>query len=171
LVLGFVLVVFGVGACSVTGGGPGVPVPSGEASKLFFGTAREHVEARMACVERHGLVVVPGDPNDVPSFEVSFGGVGEDRVDEVLGLCDLEVGEFYQPPATVESVTGEYEWLVGQYRCLTKAGFKIDEPPSLESFLDEWRTKGHATYDPIASAAEYDQALAACPRSVEKWPE
>lgn len=156
------------------------PSPSGNSSSpgdddapqtVFYGTLQEYNDARMACVERYGLVVVPGPPNDSPSFGVSSEGVGQDRVDEVLLACDAEVGTFYTPPATEESVTAQYQWLVGQYRCLVAAGFPAEEPPSLQFVVDQWKTKGHFQYDPMSSLMEqYDAALAACPRTTQEWP-
>jgi hypothetical protein len=80
------------------------------------------------------------------------------------------VGELYEPPATEASVTAEYEWLLGQYRCLVAAGFTMEPAPSLETVLDEWRAKGYGSFDPVGMAGNYGAALAACPRSTEEWP-
>lgn len=152
--------------------GSATPVsPTEVPGKVFRGTLQEYNDARMACVAGYGLTVVPGDPNDLPSFGVSAEGVGQDRVDEVLALCDEEVGVLYTPPATEASMTDEYEWLVGQYECLVAAGFPAAEPPPLEVVLDRWRTGGHSTYDPMATLLDqYDAALAACPRTTAEWP-
>ena len=139
--------------------------------KVFHGTPQEYNDARMACVAGYGLVVVPGDPNDSPSFGVSSEGVGQDRVDEVLARCDADVGTLHTPPATQATVAEEYDWLVGQYRCLVAAGFAAKEPPSLEEFLEQWGTRNHISYDPLSTLMDqYDAALAACPRTTESWP-
>ncbi|MDR1431539.1 MAG: hypothetical protein LBI99_05410 [Propionibacteriaceae bacterium] len=135
---------------------------------------QEDNDARRACVERYGLVTSLGNADDDPNFGVSSEGVGWDRVYEVLDACDAEVGEFYSPPETEESMTELYGWRLGQYRCLEAAGFQLSSPPpSLQSFLDGWRMEGYGSFDPIGLLPDedYNGALAACPRTTEKWPD
>lgn len=137
--------------------------------KVFVGTDSEWVAAKMACVERHGLAVIPGDVNDSPSFGVSAEGVGQARVDEVLAACDEEVGMPSYSPPTLESQRILYEWRRGQHRCLLDSGFAMPEPPSFDAGLSQ---DGYLVWDPIADVpdSDYGRALAACPRSTEEWP-
>lgn len=55
---------------------PTVAPSGGLPGKAFRGTLQEYNDARMSCVAGYGPVVVPGDPNDSPSFGVSSEGVG-----------------------------------------------------------------------------------------------
>jgi hypothetical protein len=142
--------------------------------KYFYGTVQEFNNARMACMERGGVIVTPGNPDDYPGF--SSEGVTLDRWYELDALCSAEIGEFYVPPATEASMTAQYEWEMGQYRCLVKAGFQMEDLMSLDAFLDEWRRVGYVIWhDPIQLAvdggASSVEALHACPRTTETWPD
>jgi len=153
-------------------------------SNYFDGTPQEWIEAHVICLERYGLVAIPGDPNDSPSFEILDYDMPREEMFMFVQSCRDEIGSLPVTEPTEESVIEAHGWLMGQYRCFVAAGFDMEPPPSLESSLDQVARVGLFVFDPVEMAwdsvsdahgnsSEYswDELLALCPRSTEEWPQ
>lgn len=139
---------------------------------VFTGTPDEHNLLVMECLRERGWEVKLGNQIEgTGTFEVTVSPDQEQLLFRDRSECRDQVGVF--PPITREQLERQYEWLLGQRRCLIEAGYEIDEPPTLEWWLENYNNV-ETGWDPMGEVGlgiEYQRALAACPRSTESWPE
>ena len=100
-----------------------------------------------------------GISSDVPTEQIS-------QRDAAMEACTSEHG-FDQPPEplTDAQLSELYDDLVEVKECLEEAGHEVDDPPSLQSFVDSQGAAWHP-YDSLdpSSLAEFQDVERQCPQ-------
>lgn len=139
---------------------------------IFTGTPEEFNLLVMECLRDRGWEVMLGNQAEgAGTFMITVTPDQEDAYRTDSEACAEPLGVF--PPPTRRDLERQYEWLLGQRRCLIEAGYEIDEPPTLEWWLENYNNV-ETGWDPVGDVGhglDYQRALAACPRSTESWPE
>ena len=99
---------------------------------------------------------------------ITFGYVPEEQQDEFesqLAECQVEIGELRMADTDAD-LERWYVNLSEQHRCIEAKGYALEVPPSLDTFIDEYRASAAIRWYParaISDPDEYVEVLAACP--------
>ncbi|CAN5365999.1 hypothetical protein BH24ACT7_BH24ACT7_03410 [soil metagenome] len=122
----------------------------------------EHLLATAACLTATGWPAEVDTEED--SLDVDMRGSVREAFRQALAACEAEVG----PPPEEEpldeaGIRQFYEELIDAKACLERQGLVISDPPSVETFIDQWASGPWHPYTEIPDES-WEAALAACPQ-------
>lgn len=116
---------------------------------------RAYIADMISCLEGLGVPVSASEGG----FTVDKPGIS---VDEERAACETELGEFpWSAPLTDAELERFYELKKQQAECMRDLGADVPQPPSLEVYMETWRSpQPPSAWDPELDGHLY---LAQCP--------
>lgn len=121
----------------VTEGTPGADQP-------VTASLREQSEAIARCAAEQGVAVEVDPSGDGVIWEAPEGQ--EARYAEVIDECASTVAEEFgvaQGPPTIDELESWYRAFQWTHGCMKEQGYPVEEPPTLESYVDSGGTNWH----------------------------
>lgn len=154
-----VAVALGVAGCSVSVDSPdGNPRAQADYAQAYADWAQAYVD----CARRFGTDAFVNEAGSI----VSAVAEGRPQRDGLDAECLEEVGEPPSaPPATKVFLSGYYQLLVEQGECLRSKGFDVGDPPTQETWVENYSGD---SWDPVSdvlrAGGDVFEALRACPQ-------
>lgn len=93
------------------------------------------------CLRERGFEV-DHNPEDL-GFKIPLASEQREAFEQAEAACRADAGEPPSPPGwTDEELTNLYEQSVEAYQCLVSEGYHPAEPPSLATFMSDYRSAG-----------------------------
>lgn len=159
-----------IGFCIVLAGcGPSASLSSPTALPTGLDIPLDSLPADVQCYVAHGFRVVgvlPQAPGEPPGYKLESNMSNEEAA-AVSAECDkLEPDAPEKTDAEIRTI---YERWIDERTCLVRLGYTPDDPPSFETFLDDYRHGPSGPWMPIDGVdtgawtdAEYQSAKAEC---------
>lgn len=146
-------------------GAPPSPQPS---PSLAISIPAEQLPPDIRCLVEHGATIVqvkpPLVPGDPPRYELTL-DLPPDEARRISVECQKLASP--HPERTETEIRAIYQRWVDEYRCLVALGYQPDPPPSVETFVAQWR--GSGPWTPIDGIdvgawtdAQYQEAKSRC---------
>ncbi|MEO8207517.1 MAG: hypothetical protein ABI598_00675 [Chloroflexota bacterium] len=131
-----------------------------------MGTSEEYVAALAGCLREAGWNM---QADGVGGLSADISAEQRPAFLAAREACGAILGE--PPPGAPLSETeirARYSYLLDARRCLTKLGYAIGDPPTLEHFLESYTSGPWTPFSDLAdqttSQSEWDEANRACPQ-------
>lgn len=157
VVLGFVV------AGSVLSGCSAESAPASTTALVDPQTKR--LGAVVACMEQHGWKSSVSWNRSILTTDIPDGQQSAESAVED-GCVKNANAEFPLPTFDLTSEKAEYQKELANRACFVKLGYAMPQPPSLQAYLDEFKTSPWKAYSdvPVGPEATYKKAMETC------WP-
>lgn len=163
-----IMIAVGVTACAAS-----TPQPPSEPQPDSF---QQMLAAHARCLQDRGWVDAAYD--DTSSLTVSVPAGQEEQYSKDSSDCKQEIG-FKQVESSVglstKSLTRLYELEVETARCLSDLGYETDQPPSRQSFIDDYQSGkgGWIAYGQLPEMGQEEFAAMSeqCPQAATTYGE
>lgn len=154
-----------------TSGGSGRHTEPGPAAVSGESDAERYTQVLADCLREGGATV---EVTSAVSFSAEpEPGMEDGEVEALVAECRAKAGPLPERPTDPETAERVYPELLAMRDCLNDLGFSISQPPSLETFIEEFPVT-HGSWHPyiglerqFSSIAEQQEAERLCPPHVE----